>query len=84
MLMLKTVLMRRTIAQAEKTMAKPMRALVISLRAFSLPALSPPEVIHWTPPQTSLKKKTMAAITREAVTPKETILSTVMPPRDPN
>lgn len=54
------------IAQAEKTIANPTRALVILFRAFSAPALSPPARIHSIPPQTSIKKKSIPAMMRTA------------------
>ena len=42
--------MSRMMAQAAATMAKPIKALVIWLRASSTWALSPPETIHLMPP----------------------------------
>ena len=53
-----------TRAKTEKTMAKPMRAAVILFRAFSVPSLSPPAIIHWTPPISSQKKATRPAATK--------------------
>lgn len=48
-------------AQAEKTITRPIMASVIFDLAFSVPALSPPEVIHSRPPQKRYTREAMAA-----------------------
>ena len=51
-------------AQAAKTITSPIKAAVICPLACSVWPLSPPEVIYLIPPQTSMKKKTKAAMIR--------------------
>lgn len=71
-------------AQAAKTIAKPIKALVILFLADSEPALSPPETIHCTPPITSMKKKSRAAITKSNLINPETIPAKVRVLSAPN
>lgn len=53
-------------AQAEATITSPTIALVILLRAASMPALSPPEVIHWIPPKIRKRNVKTAAMIKSA------------------
>jgi len=49
-------------AQAAATIPRPTRAMVMRSRAAWVWVLSPPERIHWMPPQTRKAKVRMAAI----------------------
>ena len=59
-------------------MAKPIRALVIFFRAFSVPSLSPPAIIHWTPPTNKKKKAIRAAAMRRKLRAALTMATKVM------
>jgi len=73
----KMVSISLTMAQAAKTMAKPMRALVIWLRALATFFSSPPDITHLRPPRTSMKKKMRATTNMTKEIAPETILETV-------
>ena len=77
----KNVLIRATIAQAAKTITRPIRAEVIWALAVSVWALSPPEAIHLIPPMTKMKKKIIAATTTVNLMKAATISGIVKSPK---
>ena len=84
MSMPKNVLIRLIIAQAAKTITKPISAAVIWFLAPSVAALSPPDVMYLIPPRISMKRKTSAAIIRIKIITAEMMLVIVISPRVEN
>ena len=79
----KNILTKLIIAQAANTMTKPISAAVIWLRADSVEALSPPEVIYLIPPKINMKRKAKAAITKIITIAEEMSVSILINPRFP-
>ena len=71
----KTTEMSFIMAQAAKTMARPIRALVIWALALATAFSSPWDITHLRPPQMSMKKKTRATRSMIRLIPPETIFS---------
>ena len=72
----KTTEMSFIMAQAAKTMARPIRALVIWALALATAFSSPWDITHLRPPQMSMKKKTRETRSMIRLIPPETIFST--------